>query len=77
MGQVDHRKRTLPARERAIRIIVDRIEMNGRELRFVGNARKPALLAEKATESGVIGFMAVWRPQRDLNPCSQRERLMS
>jgi site-specific DNA recombinase len=67
----------VPARKRAIRTIVDRIEMKGRELRFVGNARKLALLAEKADESRVIGFMAGWRPQRDLNPCSQRERLMS
>jgi site-specific DNA recombinase len=67
----------IPAQKRAIRTIVDRIEMRGRELRFVGNARKLALLAERAAESGVIGFMAGWRPQRDLNPCSQRERLMS
>jgi site-specific DNA recombinase len=55
----------IPARKRAIRTIVDRIEMKGRELRFIGNARKLALLAEKITGAGVIGFMADWRPSGD------------
>jgi hypothetical protein len=39
--------------------------MKGRELRFIGNARKLALLAEKITGAGVIGFMADWRPSGD------------
>ena len=33
--------------DKKLKSIVDRIEMKRQELRFVGNAQKPALLAEK------------------------------
>lgn len=60
---------TIPARKQALRAIVDRIEMTGDGLKFVGSARKLAFLAANADENRVIGFMAGWRPHGDSNPC--------
>ncbi|SHF02025.1 Resolvase, N terminal domain [Acidocella aminolytica 101 = DSM 11237] len=57
--------------------IVDRIEVDDREIRIFG--RKDKLLSQLMSEkpklrSKVLSFGRQWRPQGDSNPCYRRER---
>ncbi len=63
------------ARKAGIQLIVDKVVVDHGTVNLIGNARKLATLAANLDETGVIGFMAVWRPQRESNPCLHRERV--
>lgn len=67
----------IEARKAGIQLIVDKILVDRDTVKLIGNARKLATLAANLDETGVIGFMAVWRPQRESNPCLHRERVVS
>lgn len=69
----------VPFRRAYIRSIVDRIDVAESEIRIVG--RKTSIqqlaLAGAPAPAAVPSFVPSWRPQRDSNPCCQRERLVS
>lgn len=55
------------ARKAGIELIVDKVVVEHDTVTLMGNARKLAILAASLDETGVIGFMAVWRPREDSN----------
>lgn len=72
-----------PLRKSYLRLLIDRIEVQGKEVRITGSK---AILAQAVAANdgdhpsfceGVPTSMGGWRPQRESNPCLQRERLMS
>lgn len=59
---------SVPVQKAGLQLILDRIVIQGETVKLIGDARKPDLMAANIDEPGVIGFVADWRPQRDLIP---------
>jgi site-specific DNA recombinase len=67
-------------RKAYLRLFVERIEVDDEEVRMFGHngALKAGLRHDREQPAGSVpSFVQEWRPQRDSNPCYQRERLVS
>ena len=69
----------VPFRKACLGSIVDRIEVDDREICIVGrkDVLEQAVLANGGPVPGVRSFARKWRPVGESNPCYQRERLAS
>jgi site-specific DNA recombinase len=72
-GQTMREKLTtgdVPFRKAYLRSIVDRIEVDDREIRIVGrkDVLEQAVLADRSPAPGVRSFVAKWRTGQDSNP---------
>jgi site-specific DNA recombinase len=69
----------VPFRKAYLGSIVDRVEVDDREIRIVGrkDVLEKALLENGGLVPGVRSFVRKWRPVGESNPCFQRERLTS
>jgi hypothetical protein len=65
----------VPVRKAALPLILGRVVVQGKTVKLIGEAR--GFITANTDETGVIGFMAGWRPQRESNPCLHRERVVS
>lgn len=63
-----------------LKATVQEIRISGDFLRLKGERKSMASLVANGViepDNKVLGFIPVWRPLRDLNPCYRRERAMS
>jgi site-specific DNA recombinase len=70
---------TVGYRKSYLRLFVERVEVDEGEVRLIGHkdALEAGLASAGEVPAEVLTSVRQWRPQRDSNPCYQRERLVS
>ena len=69
----------IPTRKEYLRSVVDRIEVDDRAIRIVGDKTRieQAAGGNRSAVSGVRSFARNWYAQGESNPCLRRERAPS